>query len=51
MSRFMSAIRRLSDNDFVQDGCAFMAMAAFLAFALWGAAGVCALVEAARLGL
>ena len=51
MSRFLSTIQRVADNDFVQDGCAFVAMAAFLAFALWGAAGVSALVQAARLGL
>lgn len=50
MSHILSAIRHLPDNDFVHDGCAFLAMGAFLAFALWGAAGISMLVEVARFG-
>lgn len=50
MTRFLSAIRRLSDIDIVADTVAFIVMALFLAAAFGYLAGATDFVAAWRLG-
>jgi len=50
MSRIVSTIRRAAGTDLAQDVCGFVAIATFLAVAVYGSAGLSMLVTAWRLG-
>lgn len=49
MRRVLSGIRRFADNDLVHDAAAFVAMSAFIAFAVFGSTTLAATVSAWRL--
>lgn len=48
MSWFLSALKRLADNELAQDICSLLATTAFVIAASYGLTGIGDLVEAAR---